>query len=68
MTVGTKSVDKRVAERRSGVRVATRQQPFEMLGFDEPLSHKLPIASGIRKSIGKTDGDDVVIHLEQRLN
>ena len=31
-------------------------------------THKLPIASAIRKTIGKTDGDDVVVHLEQRLN
>lgn len=31
-------------------------------------THKLPIAARIRKAIGKTDGDDVVIHLEQRHN
>ena len=31
-------------------------------------THKLPIASAIRKTIGKTDGDDVVVHLEQRLS
>ena len=31
-------------------------------------THKLPIAAAIRKSIGKTDGDDVVIHLAQRLS
>lgn len=31
-------------------------------------THKLPIAAGIRKAIGKTDGDDVDIHLEQRHN
>jgi Domain of unknown function (DUF1905) len=31
-------------------------------------THKLPIAAVIRKTIGKTDGDDVVIHLDQRLN
>ena len=31
-------------------------------------THKLPIAAAIRKTIGKTDGDDVVIHLDQRLN
>ena len=31
-------------------------------------THKLPIASAIRKAIGKTDGDNVLIHLEQRLN
>ena len=31
-------------------------------------THKLPIATAIRKTIGKTDGDDVVIHLEERLS
>jgi hypothetical protein len=31
-------------------------------------THKLPIAAAIRKTISKTDGDDVVIHLDQRLN
>ena len=29
-------------------------------------THKLPIASAIRKAIGKSDGDNVVIHLEHR--
>ena len=31
-------------------------------------THKLPIASAIRWAIGKTDGDGVVVHLDQRLN
>jgi hypothetical protein len=31
-------------------------------------THKLPIAAKIRKAIGKTDGDEVVVHLEQRLS
>ena len=31
-------------------------------------THKLPIAAPIRKALGKTDGDSVVIHLDQRLN
>ena len=31
-------------------------------------THKLPIAAAIRKTLGKTDGDTVVVHLEQRLN
>lgn len=31
-------------------------------------THKLPITSAIRKTIDKTDGDDVTIHLTQRLN
>ena len=31
-------------------------------------THKLPIAAAIRKAIGKADGDDVVVHLEQRLS
>ena len=31
-------------------------------------THKLPITAAIRKQIGKTDGDDIVVHLEQRLS
>ncbi len=31
-------------------------------------THKLPIVAAIRKAIGKSDGDDVVVHLEQRLS
>lgn len=31
-------------------------------------THKLPVASSIRKRIGKTDGDEVVVHLTERLN
>lgn len=31
-------------------------------------THKLPIAGAIRTVIGKTDGDDVVVHIEQRLS
>jgi hypothetical protein len=31
-------------------------------------THKLPIAAAIRKQLGKTDGDDVTVHLQQRLN
>ena len=31
-------------------------------------THKLPITAAIRKSIAKTDGDNIVIHLERRLN
>jgi hypothetical protein len=31
-------------------------------------THKLPIAAPIRRAIGKTDGDDVHIHLTHRLN
>jgi hypothetical protein len=30
-------------------------------------THKLPIAAAIRRAIGKSDGDEVVVHLEQRL-
>ena len=30
-------------------------------------THKLPIAAVIRRAIGKTDGDEVTVHLEQRL-
>jgi len=31
-------------------------------------THKLPIAAAIRKQLGKTDGDDVTVHLNERLN
>lgn len=31
-------------------------------------THKLPINAAVRRAIGKTDGDDVVVHLTQRLN
>jgi len=31
-------------------------------------THKLPVAAAIRRRIGKTDGDEVVVHLTQRLN
>ena len=31
-------------------------------------THKLPVAAAIRKAIGKTDGDDVVVHLTERLS
>ena len=30
-------------------------------------THKLPIAARIRKTIGKAEGDDVVVHLDRRL-
>lgn len=29
-------------------------------------THKLPISSTVRKAIGKTDGDDVEVHLTRR--
>lgn len=31
-------------------------------------THKLPVAAGIRKAIDKTDGDEVTVHLTERLN
>jgi hypothetical protein len=31
-------------------------------------THKLPIAAAIRKAIGKSDGDEVEVHLNERLN
>jgi hypothetical protein len=31
-------------------------------------THKLPVAASIRRAIGKNDGDDVSIHLTERLN
>lgn len=30
-------------------------------------THKLPVASGIRRTLHKADGDDVVVHLTERL-
>jgi Domain of unknown function (DUF1905) len=31
-------------------------------------THKLPVAAAVRRAIGKDDGDDVEIHLTQRLS
>lgn len=31
-------------------------------------THKLPMAAPIRQAIGKNDGDDVEVHLVDRLN
>ena len=31
-------------------------------------THKLPVAALIRKAIGKSDGNDVEVHLTERLN
>lgn len=31
-------------------------------------THKLPITAAIRKQIGKTDGNDVTVHLTERLS
>ena len=31
-------------------------------------THKLPINAAVRRAIGKTDGDRVVLHLTERLN
>jgi len=31
-------------------------------------THKLPISKAVRRAIGKTDGDEVEIHLTQRRN
>ncbi len=31
-------------------------------------THKLPIAAKLRRTIGKTAGDTVTVHLQQRLN
>ena len=31
-------------------------------------THKLPVAAAIRKTIRKTDGDDVTVHLTERLS
>ncbi|GAB3618218.1 DUF1905 domain-containing protein [Okibacterium endophyticum] len=31
-------------------------------------THKLPVKAELRKAIGKTVGDEVTVHLDQRLN
>ena len=31
-------------------------------------THKLPVAAAIRRAIGKTDGDEVTVHLTERLS
>ncbi|WP_072803445.1 DUF1905 domain-containing protein [Rhodococcoides yunnanense] len=31
-------------------------------------THKLPVTAAIRKAIGKSDGDEVTIHLTERRN
>ncbi|BDT88547.1 DUF1905 domain-containing protein [Nocardia cyriacigeorgica] len=31
-------------------------------------THKLPVAAAIRRSIGKSDGDEVTVHLTERLS
>ena len=31
-------------------------------------THKLPVAAAIRRAIGKNDGDEVTVHLTDRLN
>ena len=31
-------------------------------------THKLPVTAAIRKKIGRTDGDEVTVHLTERLN
>ena len=31
-------------------------------------THKLPVTAAIRRRIGRTDGDEVTVHLTERLN
>jgi Domain of unknown function (DUF1905) len=31
-------------------------------------THKLPVSAAVRRVIGKADGDDVTVHLTERLN
>ena len=30
-------------------------------------THKLPVAAGVRRAIGKEAGEEVIVHLEERL-
>ena len=41
------------------------QSSFMALGNG---NHKLPVKSEIRKAIGKEEGDEITIHLTERLN
>ncbi|HYP45619.1 MAG TPA: DUF1905 domain-containing protein [Propionibacteriaceae bacterium] len=31
-------------------------------------THKLPVKAAVRRAIGKSDGDEVTVHLTERLN
>jgi len=31
-------------------------------------THKLPVSAAVRREIGKSDGDEVTVHLTERLN
>jgi hypothetical protein len=60
-----------VFETRGLVKVAGTIDGFPFRGAFMALgdgTHKLPVAAAIRKAIRKADGDDVTVHLTQRLS